>query len=629
MSDTIISARAVPDLDELELALIDYKNTVDNLLKRTEHSLFAGDNAYLAADIGRVIHSLEVTKQHLIKLKGYTNNKKLSANVTATLKRAEKSSLEAMRNLEVIIAPIKDEWTEISQDISRQMLVIFLTLRKHSLDLWMIREISKLSNHSSVSIKSFRSALTKIRSATATINEITDARRQDAEDEMEQSHSQVPILDSSNNSSTSTLTPSEGWSEIGRLAPLSDDQPADATSMKGVDLGYCEGLVVGYLQSLGVAQTDRQTRVPSQLPDSPGRLLLRNACKALAVEITCPVEVTETKLESDNNKEKKDDQTSDTIIDSIKPSYSDTYKCLQSNQSIMSPNATNAVRFAQSNCQKIAQELSTIVNECGVWDVMAPQGSCSRLSVLSVCLREQRMHLDLLNYTLDLSEHLINKPAVDTPATIMPSAPLYCHGGYDKYEMEALNTQNAASQAAENMKNWSETRCRLSAWSTVGIKTPTEDWSDFGSDTTETCRASVITRHSLQLCQNETSIFVKLVGKVEQQFGDAPGSTPVSAETTQYLHEAYGDLVVKLLHGLAAPIPFQSHQTASPAPEIIEPSLPEPQDIRAYVSETLDAIIKSMESPITPTDKEVMKLVFYWTTLDECDGFKREDVMRM
>lgn len=148
MSDTIISARAVPDLDELELALIDYKNTVDNLLKRTEHSLFAGDNAYLAAHIGRVIHSLEVTKQHLIKLKGYTNNKKLSANVTATLKRAEKSSLEAMRNLEVIIAPIKDEWTEISQDISRQMLVIFLTLRKHSLDVWMIREISKLSNHS-------------------------------------------------------------------------------------------------------------------------------------------------------------------------------------------------------------------------------------------------------------------------------------------------------------------------------------------------------------------------------------------------------------------------------------------------------------------------------------------------
>ncbi|THY97179.1 hypothetical protein D6C95_05011 [Aureobasidium pullulans] len=363
-------------------------------------------------------------------------------------------------------------------------------------------------------------------------------------------------------------------------------------------------------------------------------------------------------------------------FDSIKPSYSDTYKCLQSNQSIMSPNATNAVRFAQSNCQKIAQELSTIVNECGVWDVMAPQGSCSRLSVLSVCLREQRMHLDLLNYTLDLSEHLINKPAVDTPATIMPSAPLYCHGGYDKYEMEALNTQNAARQAAENMKNWSETRCRLSAWvrgtlrarfahleqiaasqtrnglrqdgvpgatfkdlpdadeclstqSTVGIKTPTEDWSDFGSDTTETCRASVITRHSLQLCQNETSIFVKLVDKVEQQFGDAPGSTPVSAETTQYLHEAYGDLVVKLLHGLAAPMPFQSHQTAPPAPEIIEPSLPEPQDIRAYVSETLDAIIKSMESPITPTDKEVMKLVFYRTTLDECDGFKREDVMRM
>ncbi|CAD0046025.1 unnamed protein product [Aureobasidium pullulans] len=138
---------------------------------------------------------------------------------------------------------------------------------------------------------------------------------------MEHSDSQVLILDSSSNSSTGTLTPSEGWSEIGRPAPLSDDQPAGATLPKGVDLGYCEGLVVGYLESLGIAQTDRQTRVPSQLPDSPGRLLLRNACKALAVETTCPVEVPETKLESDKNKE-KDDKTSDTIIDAMSPEVS-------------------------------------------------------------------------------------------------------------------------------------------------------------------------------------------------------------------------------------------------------------------------------------------------------------------
>ncbi|THY20401.1 hypothetical protein D6D01_06775 [Aureobasidium pullulans] len=319
MSDTIISARAVPESDELELALMDYKNTVANLLKRTEQSLYAGENAYLAAYVGRVIHSLDITRQHLIELKEYTNNKKLSSNVTVTLKRAEKSSLEAMRDLETIIAPIKDEWTEVFQDISRQMLVIFLTLRKHSLDLWMIREISKLRNHSSASIKSFRSVLTKIRSATATINEITDARRQDAEDEMEQSHSQVLILGSSTNSSTGTLPPSEGWSEISRPAPLFDDQPAGATLPKGVDLGYCEGLVVGYLESLDIAQTGRETRGPSQLADSPGRLLLRNACKALAVEITCPVDVTETKLESDKNREKKDDKTSDTIIDAMSP----------------------------------------------------------------------------------------------------------------------------------------------------------------------------------------------------------------------------------------------------------------------------------------------------------------------
>lgn len=175
---------------------------------------------------------------------------------------------------------------------------------------------------SSVSIKSFRSALTKIRSATATINEITDARRQNAEDEMEQSDAQVLVFDSPSYSSTGTLTPSEGWSEIGGPAPLSDDQPAGATLPKGVDLGYCEGLVVGYLESLDFAQTDRQARVPSQLPDSPGRLLLRNACKALAIEIASPVKVIETKLEPDKNKEKKGDKTSDTIIDAMSPEVS-------------------------------------------------------------------------------------------------------------------------------------------------------------------------------------------------------------------------------------------------------------------------------------------------------------------
>jgi hypothetical protein len=31
----------------------------------------------------------------------------------------------------------------------------------------------------------------------------------------------------------------------------------------------------------------------------------------------------------------------------------------------------------------------------------------------------------------------------------------------------------------------------------------------------------------------------------------------------------------------------------------------------------------------TPTEKDIMKLVFHWTTLEECNGFKRAEVMQL
>jgi hypothetical protein len=32
---------------------------------------------------------------------------------------------------------------------------------------------------------------------------------------------------------------------------------------------------------------------------------------------------------------------------------------------------------------------------------------------------------------------------------------------------------------------------------------------------------------------------------------------------------------------------------------------------------------------LSPTDKDIMKLVFHWTTVDQCDGFRRREVMKL
>ena len=255
----------------------------------------------------------------------------------------------------------------------------------------------------------------------------------------------------------------------------------------------------------------------------------------------------------------------------------------------------------------------------------------------------------------------------------------------------------------------------------MGIMTPTEDWSDLGSDTTEIDQAPAITRHGLQLCGYATANFMRLISEIrnslefrrdpavvvvddkdlqrlykaydelvvhllhaldapvpsqndllrysspgravrydrlthvikqiedfssnnndiEQSFGHLPGSTLVGTADIEIMHKAFGNLVKTLLFNLGAPIPFRNNQFAPApapapvsAPAAVSNPFPAPEVPRAVVpalqseicDKTLEAIINSMDS--TPTEEDIMKLVFHWTTLGDCNGFKRAEVMQ-
>lgn len=435
-------------------------------------------------------------------------------------------------------------------------------------------------------------------------------------------------------------------------------------------------------------------------------------------------------------------------------------------KSVVSPNATPVLKFAQNGCHRVAAELPTIIDKIGEWDILAPECSFDRLDLLSGHLKEYKAHLNLLNGILDLSEHLSQKPAPhESPeSVIVPPSPLpkymtrvgpnsmltYMRDPvvYNTY-IAALKRQKAAREAQVMMDSWSAKcvasfasirevlqwkRARLeelatpktthgllrksileatsedlpdaddwsSTQSTMGIMTPTEDWSDIGSDTTEIFRPPFITRYSLQRCAYATASFARLVeglriypgpdlttdvqrvyksynallvhllhtldtstssqsaqvlegvktvahldlyrcrqaaggflnsvNDVEQSFGQAPSSTPVSTDDFCFLHRELNCLAGCLKQNIGAPMPVPDRRPVpvpDPVlnPDVREPFILETHSLHTHVDELLNTLVDSMES--TPTDKDIMKLVFPWTTLDECDGFKHEDVMRM
>ncbi|THX03806.1 hypothetical protein D6D13_07490 [Aureobasidium pullulans] len=427
---------------------------------------------------------------------------------------------------------------------------------------------------------------------------------------------------------------------------------------------------------------------------------------------------------------------------------SEAYKTLSKHlkqKSVVSSNATPLLKFTQNGCHRVAAELPTIIDKIGEWDILAPECSCNRLDLLSDHLKEYKAHLNLLNGILDLSEHPSQKPAsygslesVIVPQfrdnmtrdeynaifeiqksarearVMMDSWSAKCVASFasirellqrKKVRLEELATPKtthgllrksvleATSEDLPDADDWSSTQ------STMGIMTPTEDWSDIGSDTTEISRSPFITRYSLQRCAYATASFMRLVhglrfypgpdlttdfkrvyksynalrvhllhtldtstssqsaqpsegvktnafldlyqaaerflnivNDVEQSFGQAPSSTPVSTDDFCFLHRELNCLAGCLEQNIGAPMPVPDERPVPVpdpvlAPDVRERFILETQSLHTHIDKLLNTIVDSMES--TPTDKDIMKLVFHWTTLDECDGFKREDVMRM
>ncbi|KAH0373916.1 hypothetical protein KCU65_g236, partial [Aureobasidium melanogenum] len=455
---------------------------------------------------------------------------------------------------------------------------------------------------------------------------------------------------------------------------------------------------------------------------------------------------------------------------SLKQAYHILNGLLDRQKPIWSPAATVLIHSTQERCQEITTQLSEIVDNSTEWHILAPQGSLRSLKKLSASFAVQKSRLELLIAILGLVRHISSKPAQhESPDSIVIPEPRSTYGYHPSNDLEVravTKRRDAALYAALNMEDWSknlghhfayirgmlqakipqtdtslerqaasgsphdkesgatsEDSHNMEDWSstqsTTGIMTPSEDWSDIGSETTETGRAPAITRHSLQLCGYATTSFLRLIEEVErslrlryqyvpnlgdsvdaesiqrlhkaydtlavqllhglaapipaedrlsrfcsankavtrgnlrncikaaigfleenniieESFGHLPGSTPVYTADIIALHRAYEDLVCDLLQNLAAPMPFQNERlilastptsapaaTPAPGPPASRPIDREVHWAGTYMHETLLVIIESMED--TPTDKDIMKLVFHWTILDECNNFKRAD----
>ncbi|KAH0198062.1 hypothetical protein KCU99_g8120, partial [Aureobasidium melanogenum] len=82
---------------------------------------------------------------------------------------------------------------------------------------------------------------------------------------------------SSCESAASSMTPPEEWTEVSSQTPSLSERSV----ITDRNIACCEGLVVGFLGSLHTTQSETRS-LPSK--DSPGRVLLRDACKLLVKE---------------------------------------------------------------------------------------------------------------------------------------------------------------------------------------------------------------------------------------------------------------------------------------------------------------------------------------------------------
>lgn len=155
----------------------------------------------------------------------------------------------------------------------------------------------------------------------------------------------------------------------------------------------------------------------------------------------------------------------------------------------------------------------------------------------------------------------------------------------------------------------------------------------------------ILTELDLEHCLDVIRDFESVVEEIQEQPDQGNCWVLVKPHNVKHLHAAYGRLVFILLDW--APAPFQkgcpfSDPGQARKPRAVEecpqrpawaarkhPDIDREEVVESASSKSIDQglqkIIELMSSD--PTDKEVTKLVFLWTSLDEFNGIKREDVM--
>ncbi|TIA42196.1 hypothetical protein D6C78_01309 [Aureobasidium pullulans] len=330
MSKEIICVQATPAKSQLPMVSRYYRSVCKGLLERAKEQKLGAKNPYLIVAVEKTVYLIEYCATILSDIEEYTGMEHMSNNIVPVLVNARNNTLEVMKQFESLIQPFKDEWITIPRHTADQIHAICMKLHAHSVDVYLVKKVARLARIASKPSKKLmcddqsgiRNHLSKRQTWFTELKQASQARETEAK-ETTQGLDTVSTEDcSSNTSSTGVMTPSEGWSDIGSeatLLPIGKGSPVTY-----LNLAHCEGLVLGYLESLDVVQAANKDKGSSKLVDSPGRILLSNACKVLASEMTGSVDTStalgepeDQRTEVEPKKSEKAGNTLDEVIETM------------------------------------------------------------------------------------------------------------------------------------------------------------------------------------------------------------------------------------------------------------------------------------------------------------------------
>ncbi|THW09005.1 hypothetical protein D6D24_08743 [Aureobasidium pullulans] len=316
MSKEITCVQATPAKSQLPMVSRCYRSVCKALLERVKEQKLGAKNPYLIVAVEKAVYQIEYCATILSDFEEYTGMEHMSNNIVAVLVNARNNTLEVMKQFESLIQPFKDEWITIPRHTADQIDAICMECTR-ILKKLMCDGQSGIRNH-----------LSKRQTWFTELKQASQAKEIEAK-ETTQGLDTVSTEDcSSNTSSTGVMTPSEGWSDIGSEVTLLPIRKGSLVTY--LNLAHCEGLVLGYLESLDVVQAANKDKSSSKLVDSPGRILLSNACKVLASEMTGSIgtstvlgEPEDKRTEVEPNKSEKDGNTLDEVIETMDPEITD------------------------------------------------------------------------------------------------------------------------------------------------------------------------------------------------------------------------------------------------------------------------------------------------------------------